>query len=220
MTEPRGLRNHNPGNIRHSKSKWQGMAEKQTDKDFVTFVSDEYGIRAMVRVLLQYQKRGLDTVGEIIRAYAPPADQNDTESYIKAVCRGCGVLPDDELDLDDAVVMLPLLRAIIKHENGKTLPDAVIMNGMRLAGIHNAAPKPLSASRTVHGASAAGVGTGVVAIAEVTRQVREVQEAVQPGLDAVSWLLSYGVWIALVVALGACGWIAWARWQDHKRLGR
>lgn len=31
---PRGLRNNNPGNIRTTKDKWQGLREKQTDKDF------------------------------------------------------------------------------------------------------------------------------------------------------------------------------------------
>ena len=31
----RGIRNHNPLNIRHGKSQWLGMAEQQTDKAFV-----------------------------------------------------------------------------------------------------------------------------------------------------------------------------------------
>ena len=37
---PRGLRNNNPGNIRITKDKWQGLREKQTDKDFFQFTED------------------------------------------------------------------------------------------------------------------------------------------------------------------------------------
>lgn len=33
MSVPRGLRNNNPGNIRLSKDKWQGLRERQEDKD-------------------------------------------------------------------------------------------------------------------------------------------------------------------------------------------
>ena len=32
MSVPRGLRNNNPGNIRLSKDKWQGLRERQEDK--------------------------------------------------------------------------------------------------------------------------------------------------------------------------------------------
>ena len=32
MSLPRGIRNHNPLNIRRSKDQWKGMAEVQTDR--------------------------------------------------------------------------------------------------------------------------------------------------------------------------------------------
>jgi hypothetical protein len=214
----RGIRNNNPGNIRHSKDKWQGMADEQKDSAFVTFKSPEFGIRAIARVLLQYQKRGLDTVGEIIRTYAPPSE-NDTNSYIKAVCRSCGVLPDDQLNLDDVEVMLPLVKAIIKHETGSSYPDNVVMDGLRLAGISGVKPKPLAASRTIQGGTAVTVGTGIAAAGEITRTLRDAQEAVQPGLEFVQWLTSYGVWVALAVSVVGCGWLLWARYSDRKRLG-
>lgn len=37
MSVPRGLRNNNPGNIRLSKDKWQGLRERQEDKEFFQF---------------------------------------------------------------------------------------------------------------------------------------------------------------------------------------
>ena len=36
---PRGIRNHNPLNIRRSKDQWKGMAEVQSDRAFVQFKS-------------------------------------------------------------------------------------------------------------------------------------------------------------------------------------
>lgn len=44
MSVPRGLRNNNPGNIRLSKDKWQGLRERQEDKEFFQFVSIEWGL--------------------------------------------------------------------------------------------------------------------------------------------------------------------------------
>ena len=38
----RGIRNHNPGNIRHGEQ-WQGLAKEQTDPSFCVFISNEYG---------------------------------------------------------------------------------------------------------------------------------------------------------------------------------
>lgn len=214
----RGIRNNNPGNIRHSKDKWQGMAEAQTDAEFVVFKSPEYGIRAVCRVLLQYQKRGLDTVGEIIRTYAPPVE-NNTDAYIRSVCKSGGFLPDEKLDLDDAAVMLPLVKAIVKHETGATYPEHVFESGLRLAGIHGAAPKPLAKSRTVQGSAATVAGGALAAAAEISRQVQEVQETFEPALSFVSWLTSYGTWIAIGLVVAAGCWIAWSRYQDRQRLG-
>lgn len=215
---PRGIRNNNPGNIRHSKSKWQGMADVQADAEFVSFTSPEYGIRAICRVLLQYQKRGVDTVGEIIRTYAPPVE-NNTDAYVRSVCKSGGFLPDEVLDFDDAAVMLPLVKAIVKHETGATYPDSVFEGGLRLAGIHGAAPKPLAKSRTVQGSAATIGGGTVLAVAEVSRSVQEVQEAFEPALTFVSWLNSYGIWVAIGTVIAAGCWIAWSRYSDRKRYG-
>lgn len=214
----RGLRNNNPGNLRRTADKWQGMANDQPDPEFVSFKSPEFGIRAIVRVLLRYQDRGLDTVGEIIRTYAPPSE-NDTGAYVNAVCRSTGVLPDDKLDLDSVAVMLPLVKAIIRHETGASYPDSVVLSGLRLAGIHDAAPKPLAASRTAQGATAATMGGGVTLFAEISRQAQDVQEAVEPVLSFVAWLHSYGVYMALAVVVAAGAWILWSRYQDRKALG-
>ena len=85
----RGLRNNNPLNIRRSTDRWDGMAETQTDKDFVQFQSMAYGYRAAWRILNTYYKKLKErkkhfTVENIIHRWAPPTE-NDTKAYIRTV---------------------------------------------------------------------------------------------------------------------------------------
>lgn len=134
-TQPRGIRNNNPGNIRHG-DKWQGMREEQTDPAFVQFNEPEDGIRALCKVLLAYQsKHGLRTIAQIIARWAPPSE-NDTAAYIAAVAGAVRIGPDQPVVLTNRAVMLPLVRAIIAHENGMSPYSAEQMNvGLSRAGI-------------------------------------------------------------------------------------
>ena len=131
----RGIRNNNPGNIRKGE-KWKGLSEHQTDSSFCIFVSPEYGIRAMAKVLLTYYKKyQLNTVKKIISRYAPP-NENETESYIKSVANQLGVASDEVIDLSSVAVLAVLLRAIIRHENGEQpYSDEQILKGIHLAGV-------------------------------------------------------------------------------------
>lgn len=112
-TETRGLRNNNPGNIRLG-TDWQGMAANQTDPDFVQFISPEYGIRAMAKILDTYLSEGVDTIRSIITRWAPPSE-NDTQAYIDDVSSTTGIPPDQTVTSAQFPV---LIGAIIQHENG------------------------------------------------------------------------------------------------------
>ncbi|WP_246506766.1 structural protein [Kistimonas asteriae] len=111
--QPRGIRNNNPGNIRHGDN-WQGMTDIQTDPAFVQFVTPEYGIRAMTRIFKSYARRGLVTVEQIVSTWAPD-NENDTESYVKHVASVLGLSPDTPVAEHDYPA---LIAVIIKHENG------------------------------------------------------------------------------------------------------
>lgn len=113
---PRGIRLNNPGNISYG-DPWRGMTADQKDPRFITFLSPEYGIRALARVLLNYQrKHGIRTVEGIITRYAPPFE-NDTKAYVAAVAAACKVAPTDVIDV--AEYLPDLVPAIIRHENGR-----------------------------------------------------------------------------------------------------
>ncbi|BBK44015.1 hypothetical protein STVA_40350 [Allostella vacuolata] len=139
---PRGIRNHNPGNIDRGRDRWQGMADDQSgDPRFIVFEAPEWGIRAIVRVLRSYRDRhGLGTVRGIIARWAPPAE-NPTHAYVAFVCDRLGIGPDDPIDIDDGLTLRTLIRAIVRKECGPgPLPDgdwyeaAVLDDGIRRAG--------------------------------------------------------------------------------------
>jgi hypothetical protein len=137
MTDtPRGLRNSNPGNIRHSKVKWVGEAEDQPDPDFVTFSAPEYGIRAICKILLSYQTDDqCKTIRQLISRWAPP-NENDTSAYVADCARSCGHFPDETVNVRQASVMLPVVASIIRHENGEQpYSSTLILRAMSLAGI-------------------------------------------------------------------------------------
>lgn len=115
----RGIRNNNPGNIRWG-DEWRGLVPEaqRTDKSFCQFKALEFGIRAMIIILRNYQsKYGLKTITGIIKRWAPP-NENDTQAYIRSVAQATGTDADKPIDLTDSRKLFPLLQAIIKHENG------------------------------------------------------------------------------------------------------
>ena len=128
----RGIRNNNPGNIRHSSSQWQGKSATQTDTEYVQFDNPVWGIRALAKLLKNYQSRyGLNTINEIINRWAPPSE-NITSAYVDNVSRIVGVNKDQQILVDD--YMVPFVKAIITHENGSQPYSAdQIAEGIRLA---------------------------------------------------------------------------------------
>ncbi|AOM39803.1 structural protein [Xenorhabdus hominickii] len=128
----RGIRNHNPGNIRHG-DKWQGLCDTQTDKSFCQFVSPEYGIRAIIKIIRNYERKyGLNSIRQIISRWAPP-NENNTESYIAYVCKIVGVSSSTVINVDNIATVSRLVKAIIQMENGQQpYSDAIITQAFEL----------------------------------------------------------------------------------------
>lgn len=129
VSQPRGIRNNNPGNIRSGDS-WRGLSGVD-DAGFVIFSGPEWGIRAMTVLIRNYRNLyGIRTIRGIVSRWAP-TNENDTGAYISSVSQQTGIGPDQ--DLSDA--QLPqLLAAIIRHENGQQpYSQALIQQGIALA---------------------------------------------------------------------------------------
>ena len=117
-TLPRGIRNHNPGNIRRTNTIWRGMVPDQSgDAEFVVFLEPLWGLRALGRVLrTYYDLYHCRSVATILRRYAPPTE-NKTDAYIAAVAKTLNVASDAELPRTSET-WVRLMQAIVRHENG------------------------------------------------------------------------------------------------------
>ena len=116
--EPRGIRNCNPGNIRITKDKWQGLRPTQTDSEFFQFTEMKWGYRALIRTLQNYRrKQGCKTIADFISRWAPRTE-NNTSGYITRVCREMQVPTSFVPDVDDKGTMCALAAAISQVENG------------------------------------------------------------------------------------------------------
>ncbi len=120
MLVPRGVQNNNPLNIRHSKNQWQGAAAEQQDQSFVTFNNPIMGIRAAMKILQNYYKKyNLWSVWEIISRWAPPGDNNPTDTYALNVAKAMGVDVNEEINIiTDSAMMIKMVQAMIIQENG------------------------------------------------------------------------------------------------------
>lgn len=118
MKLPRGLRNCNPGNIRITKDKWQGLRPVQEDPAFFQFTEMKWGYRALIRTLQNYRKRhGCKTIGDFIRRWAP-SNENNTSGYISRVCKEMQVPDSFVPDVYDEGTMCAFAAAISEVENG------------------------------------------------------------------------------------------------------
>ncbi|MBI6548452.1 structural protein [Xenorhabdus lircayensis] len=115
----RGIRNNNPGNIdRNSANKWLGLLphDEKLEKRFCRFESAEYGIRALMKLLCNYHKKGYQTVAKMIDRWAP-TNENNTSAYINGVAKSLGVDPHQVIEVNKPT-LIALAKSIIRHENG------------------------------------------------------------------------------------------------------
>jgi hypothetical protein len=125
----RGLRNSNPGNIRISPVVYRGEVQPSQDRAFKQFKTMAYGYRAMFVLLYTYRKKnGCDTLRQMIHRYAPPVE-NATDNYVKSVAKWAATDADAPLDTTSEEVMIPIVAAMSRMENGQTAVVADVKAG-------------------------------------------------------------------------------------------
>lgn len=130
---PRRLRNNNPLNIRRSADLWQGLRKEQSDPEFFQFESIAWGYRAAFVVLRTYRHRyGANTIESIVKRWAPDADGNDTEYYIRKVAVLTGLARNEPVDDRNPKMMMELVAAMSRVENGVPAVMREVMAGWNL----------------------------------------------------------------------------------------
>lgn len=233
---PRGIRNNNPGNIVRTQERWLGMsADQSADDRFVVFDSAEEGLRALMRLLVNYQERHqLRTLRTVLNRWAPSVgiDQNgrsytqNTIGYIGHVSRLTRYDPDETIDLLDRDVNINVARAIVRHENGSPDPygrpeswfdDATYSRAATLAGFKTHPHKPAIQSRNAIGVATATAGSAATLLWE---QAHEIVAGAVPFLGPLATYLAndmiHGAAVAAVfIGLGLVGYAQW----DERRKG-
>lgn len=212
---PRGIRNNNPGNIDYSPTNdWVGQLphDPAIEARFCRFDTPINGIRAMSILLQTYQrKHDLGTVRQIVERWAP-GNENDTEAYIRSVCRMIGVNDDETINVKDYATARALIVAKIKVEcAGYTYPDDVIDEGLRRAGVVRPGSveitrkPPVKSAATAAASTLAAPGIGLATIA-TNPELRSAVEA-----TGIPWL---------VIAAGLIGVVATAYILWHSMRGK
>jgi hypothetical protein len=134
----RGLRNNNPGNLIRTKNAWQGKIPYPQSKDqkFEQFTELRFGIRAMIKDLVNDINKGKNTVTKLINEYAPKTE-NNTAAYIQSVCKTIGVSPNDKITSINNGFLTLLVRAILKVELGGEhikVTDSDINDALQILG--------------------------------------------------------------------------------------
>ena len=124
FNETIAYRNRNPLNIRYSKTvKWLGQEGEW--RGFVRFRGFEYGYRAAVKILRTYQQRGIHSIRDIVRTWAPP-NENKTDQYVRAVLQFMSPRQSEpyvvdsttKIDLKNRTLVVQLLLAMTRVEMG------------------------------------------------------------------------------------------------------
>lgn len=122
----RGERNCNPLNIRRTADRWLGMADYQSDKEFIQFTHVEFGIRAAIKLIRKYITHyTCNTIRKIISRWAPPSE-NDSESYIRYVSKHAGIVADKEIKSTDINEISEIISAMAKMESDMVLTPAYV----------------------------------------------------------------------------------------------
>lgn len=125
----RGERNNNPLNMNFVGQKGATLEEGKNAR-FAKFETPYEGLERTVKQLMLYfdgksravGNRKLQTVQDIVKAWAPSADNNDTKGYVKRVSEKLSVSPTEIINLNDPEMMYALMNAMSKEEIGKQLP--------------------------------------------------------------------------------------------------
>lgn len=103
---------NNPTNLRWAEG--YGAHNTKSGK-FAVFPTLDEGVLASAKQLQIYGTRGINTVSDIVKKWAP-SNENDTAEYIRHVVKTTGLGANDRLNLNDPAILAKLISAMSTKE--------------------------------------------------------------------------------------------------------
>ncbi|MBB6813476.1 hypothetical protein HEO15_015415 [Escherichia coli] len=115
---------NNPGNLRWA----EGYSSENTRSGkFAVFPTLDEGVLAATKQLQMYGAKGINTVGDIARKWAP-SKENNTAEYIRHVVKTTGFNENQKLNLNDPQVIAKLISAISQKEGaGSRVSESTVI---------------------------------------------------------------------------------------------
>ncbi len=114
---PRGLRNHNPLNIKVGND-WLGESDIKTDAVFEQFTADVWGYRAAFIILRKYIKKyHRNTIRLIVDSWAPDGFLKQL-NYRRRVAAWTGRDENAPISFEDKDFMCKMVQGMARVENG------------------------------------------------------------------------------------------------------
>lgn len=120
----RGVRNNNPFNIKRTQTTWKGESPDVTDGTFEQFKSIFFGVRAGIKLLLNYVRNGYDTPTKIISRFAP-ASENDIANYLRFLLKEGYILSVDSVIYPATSDFFMLCAGICRFESNYKLSSSM-----------------------------------------------------------------------------------------------
>ncbi|BDD02464.1 hypothetical protein [Persicobacter psychrovividus] len=111
---PNGIRNNNPGNLISTNVAWKGKLP--SSGRFEVFKAPVWGVRALIKDLVNDIQKGKNTVTQLIHEFAPP-HENNTQAYINHVSKALNINKGTPIQATKDNIRT-LVFAIDKMENG------------------------------------------------------------------------------------------------------
>ncbi|MCY2446339.1 hypothetical protein OW965_11350 [Klebsiella pneumoniae] len=115
---------NNPGNLR---SAYGYDTHNTKSGKFAVFPTLDEGVLAATKQLQIYGARGINTIDEISKRWAP-SKENDTQEYIRHVVRTTGFNERQQLNLNDPKVLAKLISAMASKEGaGSRVTESAVI---------------------------------------------------------------------------------------------
>lgn len=170
---------NNPTNLRWA----EGYGTHNTKSgDFAVFPTLDEGVLASAKQLQIYGTRGINTISDIAKKWAP-SNENDTEAYIRHLVKSTGIGAREALNLNDPSILAKLISGMSSKEGAgnRVSEDAVMQVFSNTSGTLREQYAAMQGSKAAPAVDGGGDNSEVAKNTNKTNQL--LQQLVDRGLQ-------------------------------------